>query len=126
VSALKPLRLKRKRKKKTFSSVLSHLGNMISKNKSLFIIKTKLTFPPSVKEKKKKEKSHPHPHMIQNHKYTFFKICPLPIKILTAMYDLVPTNELAMESINCPLTPKSQILISPREFTRMFEGLTSV
>lgn len=42
------------------------------------------------------------------------------------MYDLVPTKELAMESISCPLTPKSQSLISPREFTRMLEGLTSV
>lgn len=31
-----------------------------------------------------------------------------------------------MESISCPLTPKSQSLISPREFTRMLEGLTSV
>ena len=30
-----------------------------------------------------------------------------------------------MESISCPLTPKSHILISPREFTRMFEGFTS-
>ena len=31
-----------------------------------------------------------------------------------------------MESMSCPLTPKSQSLISPREFTRMLEGLTSV
>lgn len=31
-----------------------------------------------------------------------------------------------MESISCPLTPKSQSLISPREFTKMLEGLTSV
>lgn len=30
-----------------------------------------------------------------------------------------------MESMSCPLTPKSQSLISPREFTRMLEGLTS-
>lgn len=44
---------------------------------------------------------------------------------LTAMYDRVPTKELAMESISCPLTPKSQILISPRELTNILEGLTS-
>jgi hypothetical protein len=30
-----------------------------------------------------------------------------------------------MESMSCPLTPKSQSLISPRELTRMLEGLTS-
>lgn len=30
-----------------------------------------------------------------------------------------------MESISCPLTPKSHRLISPREFTKMLEGLTS-
>ena len=42
------------------------------------------------------------------------------------MYDLVPTKEFAMESISCPLTPKSHSLISPREFTRMFDGFTSV
>lgn len=30
-----------------------------------------------------------------------------------------------MESMSCPLTPKSHSLISPREFTRMLEGLTS-
>jgi hypothetical protein len=41
------------------------------------------------------------------------------------MYDLVPTNELAMESINWPLTPKSQSLISPLELIRMLEGFTS-
>ena len=42
------------------------------------------------------------------------------------MYDLVPTKEFAMESINCPLTPKSHNLISPRELTKMFDGFTSV
>lgn len=41
------------------------------------------------------------------------------------MYDLVPTNELAIESINCPLTPKSQILTSPLEFIKIFDGLIS-
>lgn len=41
------------------------------------------------------------------------------------MYDLVPTKELAIESINCPLTPKSHILISPLELTKMFDGFTS-
>lgn len=46
-------------------------------------------------------------------------------KLLTDIYDRVPTNEFAMESINCPLTPKSQIFISPREFTSILEGLTS-
>lgn len=45
---------------------------------------------------------------------------------LTDMYDLVPTKELAMESISWPLTPKSHNLISPLEFTSMFDGLTSV
>lgn len=42
------------------------------------------------------------------------------------MYDRVPTKELAMESMSWPLTPKSHSLISPREFTRMLEGFTSV
>lgn len=42
------------------------------------------------------------------------------------MYERVPTNELAIESINCPLTPKSQIFISPREFTNIFDGFTSI
>ena len=42
------------------------------------------------------------------------------------MYDLVPTKELAMELMSCPLTPKSQSLISPLEFTRMLDGFTSV
>ena len=31
-----------------------------------------------------------------------------------AIYERVPTNELAIESISCPLTPKSHNLISPR------------
>ena len=31
-----------------------------------------------------------------------------------------------MESINCPLTPKSHSLISPWEFIRMLDGFTSV
>lgn len=30
-----------------------------------------------------------------------------------------------MESINCPLTPKSQSLISPRVLTSILDGLTS-
>ena len=38
------------------------------------------------------------------------------------IYDLVPTNEFAIESINCTLTPKSQILISPLEFIKMLDG----
>ena len=42
------------------------------------------------------------------------------------MYDLVPTKEFAIESINWPLTPKSHSLISPRELTNMFDGFTSV
>ena len=46
-------------------------------------------------------------------------------KIPTDIYDLVPTNEFAMESISWPLTPKSHILISPLELTRMFDGFTS-
>ena len=41
------------------------------------------------------------------------------------MYERVPTNEFAIESISCPLTPKSHILISPPEFSRMLDGLTS-
>lgn len=45
---------------------------------------------------------------------------------LTAMYDLVPTNEFAIELISCPLTPKSHSLISPLELTRMLEGFTSI
>jgi len=42
------------------------------------------------------------------------------------MYDRVPTKELAMESINWPDTPKSQIFISPRELTRILDGFTSL
>jgi len=45
--------------------------------------------------------------------------------ILTDMYERVPTNELAIESISCLLTPKSHNLISPRELTRMLDGFTS-
>lgn len=30
-----------------------------------------------------------------------------------------------MESMSCPLTPKSHNLISPRELTRMLDGFTS-
>lgn len=44
---------------------------------------------------------------------------------LTAMYDLVPTNELAIELISWPLTPKSHNLISPRELTSTLDGFTS-
>ena len=44
---------------------------------------------------------------------------------LTDMYDRVPTNDIAIESINWPLTPKSHILISPLVFTRMLDGFTS-
>ena len=44
---------------------------------------------------------------------------------LTAMYDLVPTKELAMELMSCPLTPKSHSLISPLELTKILDGLTS-
>ena len=47
------------------------------------------------------------------------------IKVLTDMYDLVPTNELAIESISWPLTPKSQSLISPLELTKILDGFTS-
>jgi hypothetical protein len=42
------------------------------------------------------------------------------------MYVLVPTNVLATELISSPDTPKSQILISPFELTKMFDGLISV
>ncbi len=42
------------------------------------------------------------------------------------MYDLVPTNEFAIESMSWPETPKSQILISPLELTKIFEGFTSL
>ena len=47
------------------------------------------------------------------------------IGILTDMYERVPTNEFAIESINWPLTPKSHILISPFELTNILEGFTS-
>lgn len=46
-------------------------------------------------------------------------------EVLTDMYDLVPTNELAIESISCPLTPKSQSRISPLELTSILDGFTS-
>ena len=42
------------------------------------------------------------------------------------MYDLVPTNELAMEFMSWPLTPKSHSFISPLELTKIFDGFTSV
>lgn len=38
----------------------------------------------------------------------------------------MPTKEFAIESINWPLTPKSHSFISPREFTKIFDGFTSV
>jgi len=41
------------------------------------------------------------------------------------MYVDVPTNVSAMELISSPETPKSQILISPRELHRIFDGLIS-
>jgi hypothetical protein len=41
------------------------------------------------------------------------------------MYVLVPTKVFAIELINSPETPKSQILISPLVFARIFEGLIS-
>jgi len=47
----------------------------------------------------------------------------------TAMYDRVPTNELtndALELRSRPLTPKSHSLISPRELTRILDGLISL
>ena len=44
---------------------------------------------------------------------------------LTAIYDRVPTKELASELISWPLTPKSHNLISPLVFTKILEGLTS-
>ena len=34
-------------------------------------------------------------------------------------------NVFAIESMSCPLTPKSHSLISPSEFMRILEGLTS-
>lgn len=44
---------------------------------------------------------------------------------LTLIYTEVPTNVLAIELISSPDTPKSQSLMSPSEFSRMFEGLIS-
>lgn len=41
------------------------------------------------------------------------------------MYVDVPTNVSAMEFINSPDTPKSHILISPRELHNIFDGLMS-
>ena len=45
--------------------------------------------------------------------------------LLTDIYDLVPTKDTATESISCPLTPKSQSLISPLVFTKIFDDFTS-
>lgn len=44
---------------------------------------------------------------------------------LTLMYVLVPTKVFAIELINSPDTPKSQILISPAVLARIFDGLMS-
>ena len=41
------------------------------------------------------------------------------------MYVDVPTNVSAMELMSSPETPKSHILISPRELNRILEGLIS-
>lgn len=43
----------------------------------------------------------------------------------TLMYVEVPTKVSAIELISSPDTPKSQILISPCELHRIFEGLIS-
>jgi len=43
----------------------------------------------------------------------------------TLIYVEVPTNVSAIEFMSSPETPKSQILISPRELHRIFEGLMS-
>lgn len=43
----------------------------------------------------------------------------------TLMYVDVPTKVSAMEFISSPDTPKSQILISPLELHRIFDGLIS-
>lgn len=48
-----------------------------------------------------------------------------PFKRSGDIYDLLPMNELAMESISCPLTPKSHSFTSPRELTRIFDGFIS-
>ena len=42
------------------------------------------------------------------------------------MYVEVPTNVSAMELMSSPETPKSQILICPRELNKIFDGLMSV
>lgn len=42
------------------------------------------------------------------------------------MYVEVPTNVSAIELINSPDTPKSQILIWPLELKRIFDGLMSI
>lgn len=44
---------------------------------------------------------------------------------LTLMYIDVPTNVFAMELMSSPETPKSQSLMSPSEFNRIFDGLMS-
>jgi len=41
------------------------------------------------------------------------------------MYVDVPTNVSAMELMSSPETPKSHILISPRELNKILEGLIS-
>jgi hypothetical protein len=41
------------------------------------------------------------------------------------MYDRVPMNVLAIESISWPLTPKSHSFISPAELMSMFDGFIS-
>lgn len=41
------------------------------------------------------------------------------------MYVDVPTNVSAMELINSPETPKSQIFICPEELHKMLDGLIS-
>ena len=46
-------------------------------------------------------------------------------KLQTLIYVDVPTNVSAIELISSPDTPKSQILISPLELHRIFEGLMS-
>lgn len=44
---------------------------------------------------------------------------------LTAMYERVPTKELAIELMSWPLTPKSHNFLSPLALTRMLLGFTS-
>ena len=43
----------------------------------------------------------------------------------TAIYERVPTNELAIESMSMHETPKSQSFTSPWLLTRMFDGFMS-